>query len=120
MNTDIPVPPPPPDAGKIPVWAGEGLAKGEERNWTDEKALQGQKNKNNLWALKAIGLVTVLLIWFFVLVFVLSLSSWLAHYILPDCWHWLNAEQLSKIQSVIFSGAIGAVVSSYVQKHISN
>jgi hypothetical protein len=72
-----------------------------------------------MWALRAIGAVTVILIWFFVIVFLAAMSSWLWHQIAPSKWLWLTDAQLSKIQSVIFSGSIGAVVSTYVQKHIS-
>ncbi|VVT25172.1 hypothetical protein [Hoeflea sp. EC-HK425] len=113
------VPPPPPGIESPPKWADDGKANKEEENWPNESALKGQKAKNSMWALKAVGVVTVLLIFFFVIVFVCSLSFWLFHQMAPTYWHWLNEAQLSKIQSVIFSGAIGAIVSGYVQKHIS-
>ena len=38
------------------------------------------------------------------LIFVASIVSWTWHYLTPADWHWLTADQLSRIQSVIFSG----------------
>ena len=114
------VPPPPPGTEKPPKWAGNSFAKREEENWPNEDALKGQKAKNSMWALKAMGVVTVILIIFFVFIFIVSLSCWLFHQVAPSGYQRMDEAQLSKIQSVIFSGSIGAIVSGYVQKHISN
>lgn len=114
------VPPPPADLDKQLPWASDSQARGEERNWPDEEALKGQQSQNDMLALKVIGIVTAILIVFFSLVFLGSLSAWLWHQLAPVSRHWLSDAQLSKIQSVIFSGAIGAIVSGYVQRHISN
>lgn len=59
----------------------------------------------------------VIMMCFFVTVFMASLGAWVIHYITP--WCWLTPEQLSKIQSVIFSGSLGAIVSAYMQKQLS-
>lgn len=115
--TDIP--PPPPEIERLPSWASDRLARDEVNKWTDERELKNQKNKNELWALKAIGGATFSLIIFFAIIFVVSLGSWIAHYLLPTSCHWLTEIQLSKIQSVVFSGAIGAIVSAYAQRHLS-
>ena len=109
----IPNPP-----GESPSWASSINALREERKWNDEDSLRGQKATNELWALKAIGCATVILILFFALIFMASLGAWIWHHVMPCEWFWLTPEQLSKIQSVIFSGAIGAVVSAYAQKHM--
>ena len=113
------VPPPPADIETSLPWASDAQARGEEKNWPDEEALKGQQSRNDMLALKVIGWVTVVLIVFFALVFLGSLSAWLWHQLGPTCRHWLTDAQLSNIQSVIFSGAIGAIVSGYVQRHIS-
>lgn len=56
---------------------------------------------------------------FFAILFIGSLGSWAAHYLLPVKYHWLTVDQLSKIQSILFSGSIGGVVSLIAQKQIS-
>jgi hypothetical protein len=50
--------------------------------------------------------------------FALSLIVWSWHYLAPACVTWLTAEQLSKIQSVIFSGSLGAIVTSILKKQL--
>ena len=82
------------------------------------RILRGQKTTNELWALRAIGAATAILIGFFVLIFIASLGAWIWPKVGPVCWHWLQDSQLADIQSVIFSGAIGAVVTSYAQQYI--
>lgn len=113
------IPPPPKGADSSPKWAGDPKAKAEEKNWTDEEALKGQKRTNQLWLLKTLGFIVPVFMVTFALIFLGSLLAWSLHYILPAGYGWLTPEQLSKIQSVIFSGALGAIVSGYAQKYIS-
>lgn len=121
-----------------PKWAmsGDKLAIREEENWDDEESLKGIKKKNQFRVLLHSGYIVVLLMWFFVGVFSMSVTVWLIHFLGPDgCYatnaegvevancmdfHWLTATQISSIQSVIFSGAVAALVSSYVQKYLNN
>lgn len=116
MSTDKTVPPPPNEA---PAWIGDLKAKAEEDNWDKEDKLRGQKEKNDLLWLTAYGWVVTVSLVFFAVLFVGSLGSWAAHYLLPVQFHWLAGEQLSKIQSILFSGSIGGVVSLIAQKELS-
>jgi hypothetical protein len=100
-----------------PPWAINELAKKEEKNWPDEDALRGIKRKNDILWHKVYGIAVVVVMVVLVAVFIASLAVWVIHYITP--WHFLSEEQLSKIQSVIFSGSLGAVVSTYMQKQLS-
>lgn len=109
IPTDIP-------AGPL-LWADNSLAKKEEKNWPDEDALQGVKRKNDILWMRIYGWICAFMMLFFTLVFVVSLGAWIIHHVTSFCW--LTPEQLSKIQSVIFSGSIGAIVSSYMQKQLS-
>ena len=93
-------------------------AKREDRDWENESLLTGQETRNQFNLLKAYGYAIVVFLGFFVILFLGSLGSWTAHYLLPVSYHWLTAEQLSKIQSVLFSGSIGGVVSIVAQKHL--
>lgn len=52
----------------------------------------------------------------FVGIFVISLLVWIWHYITP--WGWLNTEQLSKIQSVLFSGSVSAMITAFMKKQL--
>jgi hypothetical protein len=110
---------PPPPGGDPPSWASNTLAKGEEEFWPQEDKLKGQKHTNQLWILKVVGWIVPTLMIIFTFIFAVALVSWSAHYFLPEKNWWLTDDQLSKIQSVIFSGALGAIVSGYAQRHIS-
>jgi hypothetical protein len=111
--------PPPPDDARIPSWVDQDKAVSEGKNWPDEKSLRGQSNANDLRWLWFYGHLVVVLTGVFCILFISSLLSWSWHYLAPDKWHWLDADQLSKIQSVVFSGSLGAIVSSILQKQIS-
>jgi hypothetical protein len=50
--------------------------------------------------------------------YVSALFIWTFHYIAPEAWGFLSDAQLSKVQSVLFSGSVGAVVSSVMTKHV--
>ena len=116
MNTENTVPPPPNDP---PPWLGDFKAKLEEKNWDEEGKLRGQEEANHLLWLKAYGLVVTLFLICFAILFLGSLGAWSLHYLLPCDWHWLSDDQLSKIQSILFSGSIGGVVSLIAQKQLS-
>ncbi len=109
MNTEKPLPPEDP-----PRWSNDKKGELEEEKWDQERQLRGQEQINRLRFLKVYGWVAVSLVGFLVLCFSASFLSWLLHYLTP--WHWLDSEQLGKIQSVIFSGSLGAIVSFILQK----
>ncbi len=116
MNTDNSVPPPP---NNLPAWLGDSEARAEEKNWDKEGKLRGQEERNQLLWLKAYGWIVIIFLLFFALLFLGSLCAWAAHYLLPPSYHWLTDIQLSKIQSVLFSGSIGGVVSLIAQRQLS-
>lgn len=112
-------PVPPPESEGRPKWAGDSLAKQEERHFDDPDELRGQRTKNDIQWLKVWGIVLVVFLLLFVALFAASLVVWCWHYIAPANLGWLNADQLSKIQSTIFSGSLGAIVSFVAQKQLS-
>lgn len=113
MTDQIPTPP-----DDDPKWAITDALQ-ENLKWADEAALKGQKANNELWALKAVGFGTFFLILTFIGIFIVSLIAWVWHYVTPEYWAWLSDNQLSKIQSVIFSGAIASVATSYASKYLN-
>lgn len=105
---------PPPEIG-APKWADAGSAHKEEENWAD---LDKTKKDNDLRWLKVYGWVVVAITVTFTIIFLLSLVIWALHYMLPEKWIWLSGAQLSRIQSVLFSGGMGAVISSVIKRQI--
>lgn len=111
-------PPPPPDWIEAEEWLEDPFAVAEKSKWPDQASLQGTKDQNTLLLLRQSGKIAACLMWFFALVFVASLGVWLFHFLTP--WGWLQKAQLSKIQTVVFSGSLGALVSAFAQRHIVN
>lgn len=110
-------PPPPSDWAERKPWLSDRAAKAEKSKWPNQEALKGTKDENTLRLLRNSGRIAVCFMWFFALVFVSSMTVWLVHFLTP--WGWLAPDQLSKIQTVVFSGSIGALVSAFAQKHIT-
>lgn len=115
--SDQELPPPTESDLNPPAWADMSMAVREEKSWPDEKALQGVKRKNDVLWHRTYGIVVVIMMIFLVLIFIASLGVWVFHYVTP--WQFLTSDQLSKIQSVIFSGSLGAIVSAYMQRQLS-
>lgn len=102
------------DKVDLPKWASDELAKKEEKHWGDDEALQGIKRKNHGRMLSVWGWIVPTLMVLFTLLFAAALMIWSFHFLSP--WGWLSSDQLARLQSIIFSGSIGAVVSTYVQR----
>lgn len=115
--SDPDVPPPSEAEQNPPKWADISQAKAEEKNWRNEDKLKGVKVSNDILWYRVYGWVVVILMLFFVSLFCVSLGVWVVHYVTPCSW--LSPDQLSKIQSIIFSGSLGAIVSSYMQKKLT-
>lgn len=113
--SEVPLPPDPPP--QKPNWAQDSRARKEHKNWDDEDALRGVKTKNDILWHKCYGWIVVFIMFLLVAIFTASLVVWVWHQITP--YLFLTAEQLSKIQSVIFSGTLGAIVSTYMQKQLA-
>lgn len=116
MSKDNGFQPPPTN---FPAWQVESQARAEEENWDREGKLRGQEERNHLLWLRVYGAVPVVFLAFFTLLFLGAVFSWTWHYLSPASHHWLTDPQLSKIQSILFSGSIGGVVSFMAQKQIS-
>ena len=91
---------------------GDTQAKKEESIWDIER------ENYHRW-LRIYGFIPPTFLIVFTGLFLFSLLSWTLHYLFPIGWHWLDAAQLSKIQSVIFSGSLGAITSFIFKKQVS-
>lgn len=107
------------ELAKLPEWAAIEARK-EEKTWKD---LEQIKRDNDSRWLKAYGHVVEGVTWAFAFIFVASLLVWTWHYIGPaEAWgirfHWLTDLQLNKVQAILFSGSMGAVVSGIVKTQL--
>ncbi len=98
-----------------PSWA-DSEAKEEDKNW---KSLYKIKEKNDGNWLKVYGWIVIIITCVFTAIFMATLIIWIFHYLSPENLHWLNPDQLNKIQSILFSGGMGAVVSGIVRTQIN-
>ncbi|MDR2213075.1 MAG: hypothetical protein LBE21_05550 [Pseudomonadales bacterium] len=90
-------------------WANDS-AEEEDKSWGDLDAVRRTNDKR--W-LMVYGWVLVVLTITFTATFLCTLVVWAWHYLTP--WPWLTDAQLDKIQSVLFSGGMGAVISGIVR-----
>lgn len=105
-----------PPKANSPDWLTGGKGRDEDANWTE---LDKAKAKNDLFFLRLYGFITLSLTALFTILFAASLCVWACHYLLPEDWRWLPVPSLEKIQSVLFSGGLGAVISSMAQRQIA-
>lgn len=98
-----------------PKWATTD-AKKEDKNWTD---LDQVKRKNDKRWLTVYGWVLLVITIVFAAIFLVAFLSWAWHYLTPKCWQWLVDAQLSKIQSILFSGGMGAIISGIIRNQIN-
>ena len=97
---------------QVPKWAELGAARKEEQKWDE---LEETKRKHDKRWLAHYGWIVVVLTWIFAGIFAIALLCWVWHYIGPANWYWLDDARLSKIQSILFSSGMGAVVSGMVR-----
>lgn len=101
---------------ELPPWAQLDEAKNEEKGWSD---LDKVRKANDVRWLKCFGWIVVIMTVVFSTLFLVALLIWSYHYMAPDDWKWLSHEDLSKIQSVLFSGGMGAIVSGIIRGQLS-
>lgn len=117
----MPEPPDPPaevpsPSFKTPLWAdGSGPAAKEEAGWTDLDKVR--KTNDHRW-LRAYGWITLMFTIVFALLFLASLGVIAWHYLVSESYTWLPPEKVSKIQSLLFSGGMGAILSAAAKKQI--
>lgn len=113
-----PKPPEIPDPGpsELPKWVDTSAARKEEKQWLN---LEFARQRNDGWWLFCYGVIVVMLTVVFSLLFVSTLIIWSIHYLAPQSWCWLTDTQLSKVQSILFSGGMGAIITSIIQKQLA-
>ncbi len=102
-----------------PPWA-KGDAKLEYKKWSH---LEDVKLNNDKWWFTCYGWLLVSITIAFGLSFLIAFGIWTWHHLTPHCpdlsapgcWQWLDEQQLGKIQSVLFSGGMGAIISGVIR-----
>lgn len=106
---------PPPERENSPKWLKDSLANLEVENFDK---LDKINKRNQSWWLFTIGICGVVLIIALFAGFILTFVTWVIHQI-SNC-GWLDSVKLSKIESVIFSGTMGAILTTAAQKYIKS
>lgn len=99
----------PADNDPTPEWANTEQAETEDKNWSKLEKIRNKNDENwlTIYGYIVCGVTIVL-----VVLSIATLLIWAWHYVGHRDYTWLDAEQLTKIQSVLFSGGLGAVVSN--------
>ncbi len=110
-------PPPPKGSENSPDWASpDSQAKKEVEVW--DRLEEARTRADTKW-INWYGTVVVVGMVILALLFFVSIGIVAWHYLAPSNLHWLSEDQITKVQSIIFSGGVGAIISSIAQKHIS-
>lgn len=114
------IPGDPNELAEPPKWAAVSEARKEEQGWD---SLDKKRLENDLNWLEQYGRMVIIFSWAFAVIFLASFCIWAWHYIGPsEAWgirlHWVDQDKLSKIQSLLFSGGMGAVVSGTIRAQL--
>jgi hypothetical protein len=113
-----PIPQPPEDWSKDEPWRDDSLADFETESDPLDAQLAEQEKRNRLAFRKhfaRLAIVSMYIIW---IVLILGALSWLWNYLTP--WKFLSDSQLDKVQSIVFSGMMGAFASAWARRHIES
>lgn len=118
-GSGVPPPPEPPSEWeKDEPWRDDPLAGFEAENdpLDAQIAEQAKRHKLNFRRHFArIAIISMYIIWG---VLVIGALSWLFNYLTP--WHFLTDAQLDKVQSVVFSGIMGAFATAWARRHLES
>ena len=64
-----------------------------------------------------VKMAVVLLFWLCFGLIVLSVCTWTWHFLVPSEWHWLDKDQLDKLQTILFTLAAASGLKTVAKKH---
>jgi len=99
----------------LPTWV-RMQARNEANKWD---ALDEIRLTNDSRWLRSYGWLMMLFTWTFGLAFIAAFFIWGWHYCASPQYRWLQSAELDKIQSVLFSGGMGAIISGIIRAQIS-
>lgn len=109
------IPAPPPDTGESDSRAREEEAAVQTRtrgllsDWT-ERAKTNQIKRDEMLRHCFFGAVAIIII-AAALILLCAMLIWSWHLMTPDRYHWLDTDQLEKLQTVVFSGAVSSLAT---------
>lgn len=106
----------PPPGAELPLWADSSMAEDEKRNWS---ALEVVNHQNDVRWAKVYGWVVVSATVAVTATALVIFLVWTWHYIAPSKWTWIDVTRLEHLQSIIFSGGLGAIVSTIIQRQVT-
>lgn len=110
------VPPPSEEWTSDEPWLADSLAEFEETGNPLDAQILEQNKKNKLAFRRHFGRLAVVSMYIIWAVILLGAGSWLWNYLTP--WKFLTDGQLDKVQSIVFSGMMGAFASAWAKRHI--
>jgi hypothetical protein len=111
-------PQPDPEWTREKPWEADSLATLEANTDPLDAQLLEQDKRNRLAFKKATGLIIVLAVYFSSALLASGIGVWTWHFLTP--WPFLKPPQLEKLQSIIFSGSLGAIVSALARSYLKD
>jgi len=102
------------EASTPPLWAAR-QAQQELKAWGEDSFERIKRTNDERW-LRAYGWIVLVLTVIFSAAFAVAFFVWVWHY--TTSLTWLEDWQLDKIQSVLFSGGMGAIVSGIIRTQL--
>ena len=96
-------------------WEDDSLAQFEEDADHLDAQIRAQEKRNKLNFTRAVGWIVVRFIFFAGGLLAAGIAVLAYHYMTP--WCFLSEAELHKLQSIIFSGALGAMVSALARQY---
>ena len=62
-----------------------------------------------------VAIITMYAIW---IILIATGFIWAFHLLAPNSWHWLSAEQVKALQTVVTGGALAGVASGHLRKRV--
>src|SRR3990167_6943481 len=109
-------PPPSPEWTAEEPWREDSLAQFEGQTDPLDAQLQEQDKLNRLRFKKATGRIIVWSVYGMWILLAVGLAVWTWQFLTP--YPFLGPHQIEKLQSVIFSGSLGAVISVLARNYI--
>jgi hypothetical protein len=62
--------------------------------------------------------VSIIGLWVVAALMAFSVAFWFWHVLFPVSWHWLNAEQVSKLQTLVAGGVIASTATGHLKRRL--
>ena len=91
-------------------------AKEESRSFEQERKRNEHKRSESLRKIYGEGINWIVRFIFFIIILILFVVTY--HHLMPEYWRWLDASDLAKLHSVLFSGAVVGAITMHMNKNL--